>query len=120
MLGNKKWVFIAASFVLAACSSGQRNLYHWGNGNYANAVYQSIIQESDPQEHIHNLEQLVQSGHIAPGVYAQLGLLYDQAGNNTKAVEAFQKEAELFPESRSYMQFLLNKGKVVKGKGGAK
>ena len=127
---NKKWLVItAASCLLAACGGGRGHyLYDWGNGTYANSMYQTMIQEGDPQSQLHNLETLAQNGkRPAPGLYAQIGLLYSQIGNPSQAAAAFNREAELFPESKPYMQFLLNGGKApndvstpAKGKKGAK
>ena len=119
LLHNKKWLFAAAaSLVLAACGSTQHidtSLYQWGKGEQADSVYQSLTHEGDPQEQLQKLEILTQDlkgKKIAPGLYAQLGLLYNQAGDANKAAAAFNREAELFPEAKPYMQFLLNRGKI--------
>ena len=113
LLHNKKWLFAAAaSLVLAACGSSNREMYNWGNGAYADSMYQTMLHEGDPQEQIQKLESLSQQGKAAPGLYAQLGLLYSEVGDSGKAASAFNKEAELYPESKPYMQFVLNKGKL--------
>ena len=45
---------------------------------------------------------------IAPGLYAELGTLYLQAGDSTKAVAMYAKEREAWPESRYLMDSLIN------------
>jgi hypothetical protein len=45
---------------------------------------------------------------IAPGLYAELGTLYLQAGDATKAVAMYTKEREVWPESRGLMDALIN------------
>src|SRR5690606_41312665 len=45
----------------------------------------------------------------APGYHAHLGMLYAQIGRSDQVAQRFQTEAELFPESRPYMEFLLKR-----------
>jgi len=41
-------------------------------------------------------------------LHAHLGLLYLETGRTAQAVAAWEQEKRLFPESRAYMDFLLN------------
>ena len=45
---------------------------------------------------------------LPPGFYAQLGLLYAEAGDETMAISCFQAEKARFPEAAAYMDFLLH------------
>ncbi|OOF58054.1 DUF4810 domain-containing protein [Rodentibacter myodis] len=103
---------LVSALLLAACGSNNQ-IYNWGSGAYSSSVYQSLIQEGDPQAQLTALEEMTQStkGKKAPpGLYAQIGLLYSQLGDTSKAKDAFDMETRLFPESKSYIQFLLTKG----------
>ena len=53
----------------------------------------------------------------AAGLHAQLGLLYSQLGKDDQMVREFTTEKALFPESTTYMDFLM---KNVKRDGGQK
>lgn len=112
MLIKNKLCIVTATLLLAACG-GSSSIYNWGKGEYSNAVYEYLNQEGDPQAQLSQLETLASQSNgkkVAPGLYAQIGLLYNQIGNQEKALVAFNKEAELYPESKQYIQFLINKG----------
>ena len=102
----------ALALVLAGCSnaSGPRSLYYW-DGSYSSSLYSYLNEEGDTNEQISRLENLVQistqKGYkIAPGVYAHLGLLYLNNGNLGAANANFDKEAQNFPESMEYINFI--------------
>ncbi|MCZ6134992.1 DUF4810 domain-containing protein [Campylobacter ureolyticus] len=95
----------------------QSNIYCW-DGTYAKSVYEYINQDGDINEQIANLENLIQKSYkrnrpVAPGIYAHLGLLYSNLGNHGKFISYLDKEAQLYPESKTYIEFLKksNKGK---------
>lgn len=49
---------------------------------------------------------------VAPGLYAELGTLYLQAGDASRAVALYTKERDAWPESRGLMDALItNVGK---------
>jgi hypothetical protein len=50
---------------------------------------------------------------VPPGFHAHLGMLYSIAGKSDQMVAQFEDEKKLFPESATYMDFLL--AKVKKG-----
>ena len=56
--------------------------------------------------HIAKMEQSQQK--TAPGLYAELGTLYLQAGDSTKAVAMYTKERDAWPESKGLMDALIN------------
>lgn len=95
-------------------STAKQNIYHWDRA-YIDSVYESINEEGDINTQISNLEKIIQDSYtnkkkIAPGLYAQLGLLYSKIGNNSKSMMNLDKEIEMFPESKQYITFLKNKG----------
>jgi hypothetical protein len=52
---------------------------------------------------------------VAPGVYAQLGMLYVESGRGELAAKAFNEEKEHFVESTQFMDFLLKNKPANKG-----
>lgn len=93
---------------LTGCATG---LYQWGG--YDAMLYQSYKNPEKALEfrqglelHITKMEASKQK--VAPGLYAELGTLYLQAGDATKAVELYTKERDAWPESRSLMDALIN------------
>ncbi|NEN75279.1 DUF4810 domain-containing protein [Pelistega sp. NLN82] len=106
----KKLWLLPLILSLAACASGPENLYSWGT--YPSDMYKGMQSELSPDEQIGRLEKYIEqttSGgkNVAPGAYAQLGLLYSEIGKQELARSAFLKEQELFPESAQFMSFLL-------------
>ena len=44
---------------------------------------------------------------VAPGLYAELGTLYLQGGDNARAIVFYTKERDAWPESRTLMDGLI-------------
>jgi hypothetical protein len=106
---------ISGSSLLGGCVTSQPNLYQWEN--YEPEVYDYLKgSATDPQAQISSLEEGLQriksEGRTPPpGYYAQLGMLYAQAGKADLVTGAFQAEKKLYPESSVYMDFLMKKKK---------
>ncbi|MFK0377681.1 DUF4810 domain-containing protein [Pandoraea sp. NPDC090278] len=102
---------IAGSAILAlsGCATPPKPLYDWEG--YQPQVYEYFKGESKEAQIIaleRDLEKIKASNHAAPpGYHAHLGLLYASVGKSDKMVEEFQTEKQLFPESASYIDFLL-------------
>ena len=103
-----------ALLFLAGCASTNKNQYHWEE--YEPLVYKTHISpdEVPPLLQIEMLEADIAKAYknkkfVAPGVYAHLGLMYAAAGNKELAVTALNKEKELFPESATFIDGLLER-----------
>ncbi len=95
---------------LTACVSQPKPLYHWGS--YQTQVYERFEQQSDPQAQIAALEESIQEARatgadVPPGFHAHLGLLYAEVGKADQVRQQFETEKTLFPESATYMDFLM-------------
>lgn len=98
---------------LTACSDGGRTppLYSWQDFSAQQYLY--LKGQTDPQAQITALEKDVQKAQakglaLPPGFHAHLGLLYATTGQTDLAQQEFSQEKTLFPESTTYMNFLLN------------
>ncbi|OXI69959.1 DUF4810 domain-containing protein [Burkholderia sp. AU28863] len=102
----------AAVLLLAGCASSTPPLYQWTG--YQPQVYEYFKGQKSPQEQIDALEKALQDirgkGHTPPpGFHAHLGMLYASIGSEQQAEQELQAEKQLFPESATYMDFLLKK-----------
>jgi len=90
-------------------------LYYYGE--YNKAVYSYLKgEETTVEEQIMVLEETIELAaangkNIAPGVHAHLGMLYFESGNILQGEAHFETEKQLFPESKQYIDFLLNSAK---------
>lgn len=100
---------VMGSVLLAGCAAPQKSLYQWEQ--YQPQVYQYF--KGEPKEaQIEALERDLQkiraaNGTPPPGYHAHLGLLYSTIGKDDQMVQAFQTEKALFPESSTYIDFLM-------------
>jgi len=107
-----------AGLVLGGCASKPTNLYYWGD--YQKQVYAQLRSDGTGNpEQIMALEKTVQQARaenkaLPPGFHAQLGMLYLNQGKADQVVQEFETEKTLFPESKSFMDFLLGKLKGEK------
>ncbi|MEX8518164.1 MAG: DUF4810 domain-containing protein [Leptothrix sp. (in: b-proteobacteria)] len=102
---------VLACAALAGCVQVPKPLYGWGS--YQGQVYAYLKGQGDgPQAQISVLEADLQRFRSAglsapPGYHAHLGLLYAAAGKDDAAAEQLLTEKTLFPESATYIDFLL-------------
>ena len=107
-------VFLAF-MLLAGCQSG-RPLYYWGH--YESMIYQSYAKPDKitAEQQIEQLQEDVQKAAavnlpVHPGLHAHLGYLYYQLGKQDLAQKEFNLEKNLFPESATFIDRVLNQSK---------
>ena len=59
------------------------------------------------------MEEIIEQAHgkskpVPPGVHAHLGMLYFETGNSDQGLTNFEQEKALFPESATYIDFLIS------------
>jgi hypothetical protein len=99
---------LTAALALTGCASN--SLYKWGG--YENMLYAGYKEpakmeamKTGLESHISDMEK---SGlKVAPGLYAELGTLYLQAGSADKAVAMYAKERDAWPESKGLMSAMI-------------
>jgi len=101
-----------ATVLLGGCATQQtaRPLYGWDG--YQAQVYEQLNGKSSPETQIGALEQSLQQmrgkgERPPPGFHAHLGALYASVGKSQQASQELLAEKEAFPESSTYMDFLL-------------
>lgn len=101
-------ILIPLVAVLCGCAAPSR--YQWGG--YDEMLYQGYKDPSKMEtmrvsleKHIDAIEQSKQK--VAPGLYAELGTLYLQKGEATKAVGLYTRERDAWPESRGLMDAMI-------------
>lgn len=96
---------------LSGCASKPSTLYQW-QGYQANVDRHfradSASLDAQVQSMQSDLQKIqAQGAAVPPGYHAHLGLLYGQQGNMEGFVAQMQMEKKLFPESQTYVDFLL-------------
>ena len=114
IMTNVRWLTLAAAgALLTGCANPPTApLYQWDG--YQPQVYEYFKAQTSPQQQIDALEKSLQEisakgNKPPPGFRAHLGLLYASIGNGDNAQREFQAEEQAFPESSTYMDFLLKK-----------
>ena len=104
------------AFVAVGAGCGPTVLYNWGR--YEESLQASYVLHDDAKA-LSGLEATVtgaqRTGRRAPpGVCAEYGFALYKQGNHRQAIEYFEREAQLFPESKPLMEKLIAK---VRGDG---
>lgn len=98
-----------ATLTLSGCATSRQG-YDWGR--YDQLLYETY---KDPVQvealrielatHIAALE--AGNSKVPPGLYAELGTLYLEAGDTDRAIALYEKERAAWPESRGMMTALI-------------
>lgn len=107
----RKFLIVAAAgaiLTVAACAPATR--FEWGA--YEQALYAYTQNPESRSVYKTSLEQAIDRGQkrnaVAPGLHAELGYLYLEEGERAAALQHFQLERALFPESARFMDRVIN------------
>lgn len=114
-----KYVVVAtliAAFLMATGCASRPKLYYWGAYEDVLNSYYTKPGSMPAERQIELLNREIELAnnnkeHVAPGVYAQLGLAYADMGNVSASEAAFNREAELFPESKPMIDGMLKRAR---------
>lgn len=103
-------VFLIAMASLLATGCATRSLYDWGG--YDTMLYRSYKSPEKAEElrtelELHITKMELSQKQVAPGLYAELGTFYLQAGDSEKAVGFYARERDAWPESRGLMDAMI-------------
>lgn len=100
-----------AALLLVGCASPSQALYDWQGypshvDAYLRADKSNLAEQTQLMEN--DLRKIQASGKaIPPGYKAHLGLLYAKQGDLDRFAQHVQEEKKQFPESESFMDFLV-------------
>ena len=96
--------------IISGCAP--KKMYYFGD--YSQTLYKSKKDQNDESllNHKQELEKILAESEtrnlpIPPGICAELGYLYYKSNNSKEAVALFQKEYQLYPESKHLMERLI-------------
>jgi hypothetical protein len=97
---------------LGGCVSGPKTLYQWERYQSNVDAYFRDGAKLSPDAQTQLMEADLQKiraagGVVPPGYHAHLGLLYGQQGQLDQFAEQIQTEKAQYPESETFMDFLL-------------
>lgn len=102
---------LSIAVLTTGCATQSKPLYSWEA--YQPQVY-TYLKDEDPDygAQIAKLEEVVQKTRAAgtelpPGYHAHLGMLYAKIGKDDQVRQQFETEKTRFPESGSFMDFLM-------------
>jgi hypothetical protein len=104
----ERWaIAVACALIIAGC--GPTALYDWGR--YEDSLHASYVTHDEAQAWS-SLEATITSAQqqgqrLPPGACAEYGFALYKRGQHERAIEYFEREAQLFPESRPLMDKLI-------------
>lgn len=104
-------IAVAAACAAGGCAQPAKPLYYW-NGFQPQLYEYFKADGSGPEEQLRVLTGQAQQARaygavLPPGFRAHLAMLYLRLGRYDEAKEALEAERTSFPESETYMDFLL-------------
>lgn len=108
----RRFAFILLSAMLFTACSTQQQLYTWSDYHVASYNYLNNSDEASIAQLIKTYDKIItkQKGTrntVPPGIYADYGLILLQLDKVTEAEKMFQKEIELYPESKAFLERIL-------------
>ena len=102
----------ATSLTACVTTSQRPPLYYWGD--FQEQQYAFLKGEKGPEDGILALEKIRTEASskglaVPPGLMAQLGVYYGMTGRSDRFEECLEAEKTQFPESATYVDFLLKK-----------
>lgn len=105
-------ITLCVIFGICLNSCGNKQIYYYGN--YSKTLYgcEKNNDEASFLKHKEELDRIIAESEknsmlIPPGICAELGFLHLKNNDIKKAVSLFEKEAEIFPESKHLMTRLI-------------
>lgn len=108
---NKGIYILLLVLLLSGCVVTSPVGYYWGS--YSKTYYTLL---KDPSEknvlaHEDNLRKIIRVSEeknlkVAPGIQAELGYLVSKKNNNQEAIALYEKEVNLYPESKVFLERL--------------
>jgi len=110
----KKIIYISISvFLLCSCTT-QKKLYSWNKYQSTSYNYLKNNDDKSTEELMKTYKLIIEKqtgtrGVVPPGIYADYGFLLLKANKTSEGKEMLQKEIELYPESKIFIDKILKK-----------
>jgi hypothetical protein len=112
-MNKNLFVILVLTLVVASCSSVSTGGYYWGKYSY---TYHDLVKNPSTDsraKHQETLRNIISKSNelnlrVPPGIHAELGnlLAFDQ--QNEAAIAEFNKEMNVYPESKVFIERLLS------------
>ncbi|WP_370650350.1 DUF4810 domain-containing protein [Brevundimonas sp.] len=110
-------LLIGAVLAVSACAPASR--FEWGT--YENTLYAYSKTPEAKEAYRNSLIAALRNGEasnrVAPGLNAELGYLYMEEGRTAEAIQYFEAEKRLFPESQRFMDGVITRLRSVEAVG---
>lgn len=102
-------LLVGAVLAVSACAPASR--FEWGT--YENTLYAYSKTPEAKDVYRNSLLAALRNGgasnRVAPGLNAELGYLYMEEGRTAEAIQYFEAEKRLFPESSRFMDGVITR-----------
>lgn len=104
----RKIIYLAITVVLFASCDAPKPLYTWGKYETTSYNYVKNSNEKSTQLLIEDYQKIIDKqkgtrGIVPPGIYADYGFVLIQANRTEEGKAMLQKEIELYPESKTFI-----------------
>jgi hypothetical protein len=110
---KKIFILIATILLLSNCRSND-SMYNWGN--YERNVHNHNKSPIEKEKFAKNLQKIIKNGEktnqVPPGIYAEYGYIMLELKNYDKAINYFNKEKKLWPESSKLMNIMIKRTNI--------
>lgn len=109
----KQLLLLVLSVAIVGCAQTPQTHYEWEG--YQPSIYSYFMPgQHDLQAQVATLEKTIEKSQAkgtraAPGMHAHLALLYFNLGRDEEGVGHLVTEKQLFPESATFVNFLIEK-----------
>ena len=120
-----KLCVLLSVFSMAACQKRQPPMYHYNGYSEAYYDYKKNLSEESLLKLQVSMEEAIKasgeskSGRVPPGMYANVGYIYLKTKKYQKAIAAFTKEKNIYPESTHFMNRMIKKVELSEGENDA-
>jgi len=106
-------MLFTVALTLSSCSSNQA-LYSWYKYDDTTHAFAKKQNEKTENALIENFDKIInkQKGTrkvVPPGIYAERGYYFLKSGRTSEALEYFNKEKQLYPESTVFMDRIIKR-----------
>ena len=107
-------IIICLCFISGCAASSSKEIYYWGE--YEQLIHDMYINpgQADAVMQVEKLTADIQKAEstgkqVPPGLYAHLAFMYAEQGKSEQAEAALLEEQKLYPESRIFIQGLIER-----------